>query len=63
MKSQPTKKVSLLIPCYSSNSASVFGYYFGTPYDDENIDITTTIYISSVRERFRVKRINFGRKS
>ncbi|KAJ8432313.1 hypothetical protein Cgig2_027433 [Carnegiea gigantea] len=34
----------------SSSSASVFGYCFGTPYDDENIDKTMTIYISSVHE-------------
>uniref|UniRef100_A0A803KWL8 Uncharacterized protein n=1 Tax=Chenopodium quinoa TaxID=63459 RepID=A0A803KWL8_CHEQI len=60
--SQPRQKVSLFVPEYTYKSVNEFESYFST-VDDENVNMKAASYISSVRERFKLERINSERNS
>ncbi|XP_021727663.1 uncharacterized protein LOC110694803 [Chenopodium quinoa] len=59
---QPRQKVSLFVPEYNYKSVNEFESYFST-VDDENVNMKAANYISSVRERIKLERINSERNS
>ncbi|KMT09669.1 hypothetical protein BVRB_6g131190 [Beta vulgaris subsp. vulgaris] len=61
LKPQPRQKVSYLVPEYDYNSVNQFESYFST-VADENVNMKAVSYISTVKERFKLERINSERK-
>ncbi|KAK3412990.1 uncharacterized protein LOC104419130 [Eucalyptus grandis] len=62
MISQPkAQKVSFIVPNKGRDSLGQFDMVFGMP-GDETVDLKATNYISSVRERFKLERVNSERK-
>jgi len=60
--SQPkAQMVSVIVPDKGRDSLAQFDKVFGMPVD-ESVDLKATNYISSVRERFKLERVNSERK-
>lgn len=60
-KPQPGQKVSFLAPEYDKKYVNQLDSYFST-VEDENVNMKAANYISSVRESFKLERLNSERK-
>lgn len=60
--SQPkAQRVSYMVPDKGRDSLGQFDKFFGMP-GDESVDLKAENYIASMQERFKLERVNSGRK-